>query len=134
MYASDEGTRMGEKERWMRDGGGAPALVDRSAGKVKSDEAELWLRLTRTPKLIDRFRGDWGFQGILVKFKLEVGLDDAHLLDVAERSRVESAADMMVANTLAGPPHWAYIGPIQNGYQKISRRHLAPRLLGDDYS
>ncbi len=129
IYAPASGTRLDESEHWVSDRAGPPALVDRSAGKVKSDEPELWLRLVRTPKLIDRFRGDWGFQGILVKFKLEVGLDDAQLLDVAERSRIQSAADMMVANTLEGAPHWAYIGPIQNGYQKISRRDLAPRLL-----
>ena len=31
---------------------GMPArLIDRSAGKVKSDEPELWLRLTRAPKV-----------------------------------------------------------------------------------
>src|SRR5438876_10979147 len=61
--------------------GGPPALLDRAAGKVKSDEPELWLRLVRTPKLVDLIRTDWGFRGLLVKFKLEVGVTDERLLE-----------------------------------------------------
>ena len=61
--------------------------VDRAAGKVKSDEPELWLRLVRAPKLVDRVRADWGFRGVLVKFKLEVGISD----DTAARDRRASA-------------------------------------------
>jgi phosphopantothenoylcysteine synthetase/decarboxylase len=107
----------------------APALVDRRAGKVKSDEPELWLRLVRAPKLIDRVRTDWSFQGVLVKFKLEVGVEDAVLLDIAERSRNHSAADLCVANTLEGASTWAFLGPVAGAYQRVSRRELAPRLL-----
>src|SRR5439155_58665 len=33
-----------------------PALTEQTAGKIKSTEPELWLRLVRAPKLIDRFR------------------------------------------------------------------------------
>src|SRR5262249_4681255 len=58
---------------------GPGRLVDRQAGKVKSDEPELWLRLTRAPKLVDLVRKEWGFRGVLVKFKLEVGKSDADL-------------------------------------------------------
>ena len=65
----------------------------------------------RAPKLVDRIRGDWGFRGVLVKFKLEVGMSDEELLEVAERSRRQSDADLMVANTLEGAAHWAYLGP-----------------------
>jgi phosphopantothenoylcysteine synthetase/decarboxylase len=114
---------------WQGDGRRAPALVDRAAGKVKSDEPELWLRLVRAPKLVDRVRADWGFRGLLVKFKLEVGLDDRELLEVAERSRLHSAADLMVANTLEGAASYAFLGPLGAGYQRVSRADLAPRLL-----
>ncbi|NJK42793.1 MAG: bifunctional phosphopantothenoylcysteine decarboxylase/phosphopantothenate synthase, partial [Aquincola sp.] len=38
-------------------------LVDASAGKVKGNHAELWLKLTPAPKLVDRFRTAWGFKG-----------------------------------------------------------------------
>lgn len=128
IYAPAPGTSFNpDTGRW--ESGGVPALSDRAAGKVKSDEPELWLRLTRAPKLIDRIRTDWGFQGTLVKFKLEVGLDDARLLEVAERSRRQSAAELMVANTLEGAASWAYLGPLQGQYQKVSRHDLPRRLF-----
>jgi phosphopantothenate---cysteine ligase (CTP) len=110
---------------WLGD---PPRLVDRAAGKVKSDEAELWLRLVRTPKLVDRIRRDWGFRGILVKFKLEVGVSETDLLALAERSRRQSAADWMVANTLEGAAEWAYLGSAE-GYTRIARPALAATLL-----
>jgi phosphopantothenoylcysteine synthetase/decarboxylase len=102
-------------------------LLDRAAAKVKSDEPELWLRLMRTPKLIDLVRRDWGFRGILVKFKLEVGVADAELLAIAERSRRQSDADWMVANTLEGAAEWAYLGSA-GGYERITRDALPARL------
>jgi phosphopantothenoylcysteine synthetase/decarboxylase len=108
---------------------GGPSLVDVSAGKVKSDAPELWLRLVRAPKLIDKVRTDWGFQGVLVKFKLEVGIGDQGLLEIAERSRHHSAADLMVANTLEGAATWAYLGPVGGRYNRVSRRELPDRLL-----
>jgi phosphopantothenoylcysteine synthetase/decarboxylase len=109
--------------------GSPPTLQDRAAGKVKSDEPELWLRLVRTPKLVDRIRSDWAFRGTLVKFKLEVGLDEDQLREIAERSRRQSAADLMVANTLEGAASWALLGPLQGGYRRVGRSELADRLL-----
>lgn len=114
--------------RWQP-GAAEPTLMDRGIGKIKSDEPELWLRLVRTPKLVDRMRSDWGFTGTLVKFKLEVGLDDQALLAVAEKSRQQSQADLMVANTLEGADAWAYIGPLDGRYERISRTELPERLL-----
>ena len=67
VYAPASGTFFDpEKGCWETHARSRPALVDRSAGKVKSDEPELWLRLVRTPKLVDRFRTDWDFRGVLV--------------------------------------------------------------------
>jgi phosphopantothenoylcysteine synthetase/decarboxylase len=127
VYAPAEGTSFDESTgRWQ---GPAPGLIDRRAGKVKSDEAELWIRLKRAPKLVDLIRPVWGFRGVLVKFKLEVGLTDEALLKVAEASRVHSDADLMVANTLEGAPLYAFIGPIAGQYERVSRRGLAGRLL-----
>ncbi len=108
---------------------GPPQLIDRQALKVKSDEPELWLRLVRAPKLIDQIRTIWGFQGLLVKFKLEVGITEEELLRVAEASRQHSQADLMVANTLEESALSAYIGPLEGGYVKVSRRELAGRLI-----
>jgi phosphopantothenoylcysteine synthetase/decarboxylase len=135
VYAAAEGTSFDEASgQWHRRAGSVsdrsgPALVDRRAGKVKSDEPELWIRLKRAPKLVDLIRSVWGFRGVLVKFKLEVGLSDEDLLKVAEASRVHSDADVMVANTLEGAPFWAFIGRAAGQYERIGRRDLAGRLL-----
>jgi phosphopantothenoylcysteine synthetase/decarboxylase len=103
--------------------------VDRSAAKVKSSAPELWLRLVRTPKLVDRVRSDWRFAGVLVKFKLEAGISEEELHDVAERSRLQSNADLMVANTLEGAQTWAILGPAAGQYDRVSRADLPARLL-----
>jgi phosphopantothenoylcysteine synthetase/decarboxylase len=128
IYAPAPGTCFRDDGRWESNEA-APMLVDRAAEKVKSDEPELWLRLIRTPKLVDFIRTDWKFRGILVKFKLEVGLRDAQLQEIGERSRRQSGADLMVANTIEGADAYAYLGPIDGGYQRILRAELAPRLI-----
>lgn len=124
VFAPAPGTVFTAEGHWQGD---RPAMVDRAAGKVKSDEPELWLRLVRAPKLIDRIRPDWGFRGLLVKFKLEVGISDEHLLQIAERSRRHSQADLMVANTLEGASSYAFIGAGE--YERVNRPDLAHRLL-----
>jgi phosphopantothenoylcysteine synthetase/decarboxylase len=114
--------------RW--EGNAGPAtLTEQRAGKIKSTEPELWVRLVRAPKLVDRVRKPWGFAGILVKFKLEVGIGEDELLKVAEASRQQSAADLMVANTLDGAAHWAYLGPRDGRYERVNRRELPDRLV-----
>lgn len=126
VYAPAPGATFDPRDaRWQ---GRDIRMLDRSAGKVKSDEEELWLRLTRAPKLVDKIRTEWGFAGLLVKFKLEVGVPDDELLAIAERSRQQSRADWMVANTLEGAADWAYLGSAQ-GYQRVPRADLASRLL-----
>jgi phosphopantothenate---cysteine ligase (CTP) len=109
--------------------GNPPALVDRRSAKVKSDVPELWLRLVRAPKLVDKVRGEWSFRGVLVKFKLEVGVSEERLLEIAECSRRQSDADLMVANTLEGSHEWAYLGPQDGRYERIARRDLPECLL-----
>jgi phosphopantothenoylcysteine synthetase/decarboxylase len=130
IYAPAPGTHFHPSDgQWTSDVPEPPALIDRAAGKVKSDEPELWLRLVRAPKLIDLVRADWGFTGVLVKFKLEVGVSDEHLLSVAEASRRHSQADLMVANTLEEAGVWALLGPLSGRYEKVDRADLADRLL-----
>jgi phosphopantothenate-cysteine ligase/phosphopantothenoylcysteine decarboxylase/phosphopantothenate--cysteine ligase len=126
VYAGAESTRFDPSSLTWSGGG---RMLSRSAGKIRSDEPELWLRLTRTPKLIDRIRNSWRFSGVLVKFKLEVGIGDEELLVLAETARSQSAADLMVANTLAGMHDWAYLGPIQGRYERIARVELAKRVI-----
>jgi phosphopantothenate---cysteine ligase (CTP) len=102
---------------------------DAAAGKVKGSHPELWLKLTPTPKLVGKIRTAWGFAGLLVKFKLEVGLSEEELLGVAERPRVHSAADLMVATTLEGMHEWAVVGAGEGGYRRVTRAELADFLL-----
>jgi phosphopantothenate---cysteine ligase (CTP) len=129
VYAPAPGTRFDLETRAWDAIAGRPNLVPRSAGKVKSDDKELWLRLVPTPKLIDRFRSEWGFRGVLVKFKLEVGLTENQLRESAESSRLQSDANLMVANVLEGVSDWAIVGPIAGRYERVSRRQLPERLL-----
>ena len=129
IYGPAPGTRFDPDRATWHGVDAPPALLDRTADKVKSDEPELWLRLVRAPKLIDYVRGDWAFRGVLVKFKLEVGRSDADLLDVAERSRLQSAADLMVANTLEDASRHAFLGPLAGRYEQVSRAALPGKLL-----
>lgn len=104
-------------------------LVDVSAAKVKSHHPELWLRLTPTPKLADMMRRPWGFRGTFVKFKLEVGATADELRDVALRSRAQSDADLIVANTLDDKERLAWIGDRHDGWERVERATLAGRLI-----
>jgi phosphopantothenoylcysteine synthetase/decarboxylase len=130
VYAPADGTCFFPEDRtWSGPADGPPCMEDRAAGKVKSDEPELWLRLVRAPKIIDRIRAEWGYRGLLVKFKLEVGVSDQKLLEIAEPSRIFSGANLMVANTLEGAASHAFIGPLPDGYQHVRRDDLPARLL-----
>jgi len=129
VYAPDAGTFFNARTRQWEAGGLYPSMVVQRGGKIKSHEPELWVRLVRAPKLVDRIRNPWNFAGLLVKFKLEVGLGDRELLQIAEDSRVHSGADLIVANTLEGANHFAFIGPIDGRYERVSRRELPDRLL-----
>jgi phosphopantothenoylcysteine synthetase/decarboxylase len=119
IFAPSQTTRFdSEHATWETDVGGdeshlSPSMTDVTSGKIKSGHRELWLRLVPTPKLVDLVRKTWGFKGLLVKFKLEVGPTDAELLRIAEASRVHSQADLMVANTRSGMRTYAFLGPIQ---------------------
>jgi len=125
IYAPDSNSAFDEATgQWSA----GATMLDRAAGKVKSDEPELWLRLLRAPKLVDKIRADWGFQGTIVKFKLEVGIDEGALLAIAEKSRKQSQANWMVANTLEGSTQWAFVGNA-DGYRKVSRADLATAVL-----
>ena len=48
---------------------------------------------------------------------------------MAEQSRRHSAADLMVANTLDGAKHWAFLGPVGGRYERVPRRELPDRLV-----
>lgn len=79
-------------ERWT--------VRDVLAEKVRSHLDAIAVVGRRTEKLVDLFRTRWGFHGLLVKFKLEVGVSRDRLLEIGEASRRASSADYLVANTL----------------------------------
>ena len=99
-----------------------------TAAKIPSSYPEVWLRLTPTPKLIDRFRSAWHFRGWLVKFKLEVGRSEEELLAIAEQSRRQSQADLIVANRLEDLDRYAWLGPLHGRYCRLLRSELPQRL------
>lgn len=103
--------------------------IDTARGKISSRQSDLWLHLTPTPKLADMVRSDWGFRGPFVKFKLEVGVSDEVLKEIAFRSRAKSNADLIVANTLEGKDVEAFIGHAFGGWQRVPRSELAGLLL-----
>jgi phosphopantothenate---cysteine ligase (CTP) len=104
------------------------AEVLNASGKISSQHDELVLKLTKTPKLIDRFRRDYRFQGLLIKFKLEVGLTTPQLLEVAEKSRLQSQADWLIANHFETRSSEAFLGN-SSGYERIERGELATRVV-----
>ncbi|MFA5021116.1 MAG: phosphopantothenoylcysteine decarboxylase [Patescibacteria group bacterium] len=110
----------------VMDGAGNLAGLD-SSGKVSSDHNELFLRLVRTEKIIDLIRQPWGFGGYLVKFKLQVGITDSELLEIAEKSRITSSADMIVANCLEWAAQRAYV--MTEGKTIDALRQELPQLI-----
>lgn len=130
VFALAPGTTFDSTELEWNSTSERPHLIDGAASKVKSSHPELWLRLVPTPKLVDKIRPVWGFRGVMVKFKLEVGVSDAELLEIAERARIHSEADLIVANTLEDMNVWAIIiGAIPDGHRKVARALLPDNLL-----
>jgi phosphopantothenoylcysteine synthetase/decarboxylase len=104
---------------------------DVQAAKVRSTHGQIAVLGEVTEKLVDLFRTRWQHAGLLVKFKLEVGLGPDELLAIARASRVASGADYLVANTLemtTGPAAGAYLVGPDDGAEWISRAGLARRL------
>lgn len=99
-----------------------------ASAKVSSSHESLYLELIPTAKLVDQIRKPWGFKGILVKFKLEVGISEERLLDIAKKSRTASDADFIVANNLEWATSHAFIIDRKNNTKKISRRMLAAEI------
>jgi phosphopantothenoylcysteine synthetase/decarboxylase len=121
VVSREQGRRPGE-ERWV--------VRDVQAGKVGSGYGEVAFLGERTEKLVNLFRTEWGYRGLLVKFKLEVGIDTPRLLEIGRESRAASGADYLVANTLdmvRGEGAGAFlIGP--DGEEFIPRQALAERM------
>lgn len=128
VYTPDGGTFFSARTDTWDTRGGKPTMTDHKGGKLPIVEPEVWVRLVRAPKLIDRFRNPWGFRGVLVEFKQEIGVGDPELVQIAETSRVKCGADLAVATTREGVNHYAYVGPVGERYDRMDRRELADQL------
>jgi phosphopantothenoylcysteine synthetase/decarboxylase len=91
-YAVLDRRSSGGRETWV--------VQDVQAGKVKSTYGQIAILGAPTEKLVDLFRTQWKFKGLLVKFKLEVGISKDELIQIGQASRNSSDADYLVANTL----------------------------------
>jgi phosphopantothenoylcysteine synthetase/decarboxylase len=98
--------------------------------KISSTHDAVAIAGIPTLKIIDQFRKVWKYRGLLFKFKLEVGLDQPALIAVAQASRAQSKADVIVANTLdmvRGPDASALIID-KKTVRRVPRNELAQAL------
>jgi len=124
VYAVIERRPAGDRETWI--------VKDVQAGKVKSTHAEIAILGHPTEKLVDLFRTEWRHAGLLVKFKLEVGITNDELVRIGQSSRKASRADYLVANTLdmvTGDGAGAFLLS-DAGQEWIPRNELSNRLKG----
>ncbi len=106
------------------------------AGKVKSNHSLIAVLGEQTEKLVDLFRNQWKYAGLLFKFKLEVGIEKNRLLEIGRASRLASGADYLVANTLEmveGEGAGAYLIS-ENGEEFVARGDLAGRLAREAFA
>lgn len=99
-----------------------------TAGKISSAYSRLRLDLEPTIKIIDQIREPWGFTGKLIKFKLEVGITDEKLIQVATASMHHSKADFIVANCREWYKKRAFIISADNLYANVLRDDLPAEL------
>jgi phosphopantothenate---cysteine ligase (CTP) len=128
-YAPNPGTFFNARTGQWEAKSGSPTLTEQKTGKIAGSASEVWLRLVRGPKLIDRMRQSWGFTGVLVKFQMESGVGDSELIELAEASRTVSNADLMVTTTLEAAAHTEFLGPLKDRYERVPRRELPDRVV-----
>ncbi len=114
---------------FFQDKKGKLQVVDNTK-KMSSEHKELFLRLAPTEKIIDKIRKEWGFKGYLVKFKLQVGITDNELRAIADKSRIDSQADMIVANCLEWSNYRAEIRT-EKSVIPVKRAYL-PRAIREE--
>lgn len=102
-----------------------------SSAKISSAHDEIFLRMVPTEKIIDKIRCPWDFNGILVKFKLQVDMSDDDLIEISQDSRLLSRADIIVANCLEWMRERAFILG-DNGLEKQIERDNLPNALHEE--
>lgn len=99
-------------------------------GKIKSGNNNLIIKLKPTFKIIDYVK-KWDPHIYLVKFKLEVGVEENKLINIAKKSMISSRADLIIANDLnkmKKNKYTAFI--INNNVKKVfNKENLANELF-----
>ena len=99
-----------------------------SSKKISGSHDKLFLEMVPTYKIVDKIRSEWGFKGILVKFKLQVGISDEELLAIARKSRATSDADLIIANCLEWAKEYAYVVDRAGNAEKVTRDGIGPAI------
>jgi phosphopantothenate---cysteine ligase (CTP) len=127
-FAPDTGTFFNPRNRtWGSNT--QPLMIEQSTEQIQGIEPELWVRMVRAPRLVDRFRNPWGFGGLIVRFTVEPTMTDAELRGTADFARKQSGASLIVATTIDSVKHWAIMGPVDGKYERVSRREVPERLV-----
>jgi phosphopantothenoylcysteine synthetase/decarboxylase len=128
-YTPAPDTRFNTRTRQFEASVREPTFHPHPSSADDDSEIEFWVRMTRTPRLIDRVRSQLEFAGLLVKFKTTAGAEDERLIEAAEVSRLKSSADLIVLNTWESARQWAFVGPVDGRYDRVPRREVADRVV-----
>lgn len=105
--------------------------INKVKGKIKSTLNKMTIHLKKTIKIVDLVK-KIDPDIFLVKFKLEVGIPEKKLLDIAYQSMESSNADLIVANDFnkLAKEHKAYIIDKMNNVIKCNtKKDIAKTLL-----
>ncbi|KKR91270.1 MAG: hypothetical protein A2556_00510 [Candidatus Vogelbacteria bacterium RIFOXYD2_FULL_44_9] len=96
-----------------------PTKTDK--GKIKSGQQDLSIQFKPTKKIVDLIK-KIDPKIFLVKFKLEVGVSEKKLIDIAYNSMLQSKADLIVANEFSSvfKDHKAFIIDTKKNIVKVS--------------
>ncbi|MCK4613630.1 MAG: bifunctional phosphopantothenoylcysteine decarboxylase/phosphopantothenate--cysteine ligase CoaBC [Thermoplasmata archaeon] len=107
---------------------------EKREGKIPSGQKEIMVKMTPTPKVIDRIR-EKASDAFLVGYKAEAGIGEDELLRRTEKRMLKTGSNFMVANLLedVGPDITrVYILDIAGGVKQVSgTREDTSRVLFD---
>jgi hypothetical protein len=127
VYSPMPGTFFNARTRQWEGRGGPPGLYEPPAGAPVEDEQ--WIRLVKAPRIVERLKSQWNYAGLLVAYRIEREMRDPELLVQSEAIRNQLGADLIATTTVEGEANWAYLGPVDGGYQRLTRRELPEQLL-----
>lgn len=85
-------------------------MTSKMSGSMK--ECFVWMKPTE--KIIDKIKSDWKFDGLLISFKLKVGIDDAELCDIAQKAGEHTKSDVVIANCLETKDKYVWLQMVES--------------------